>query len=108
MTQYQGSNGHSATSDGAGTIGSASPNAACPGLYWKPLDAAIGQLLASYCPSGRQGDRQTNDDEKYTYFAGHVGGHGNLPVRAVSSSAQARDAAHQVEEEEHADSNLRK
>jgi hypothetical protein len=39
------------------------PNAACPGLYWKPLDAAIGQLLAPYCPGGRQGNRQTNKDE---------------------------------------------
>ena len=26
----------------------ASPDAACPGLHWKPLDAAIGQLLAPY------------------------------------------------------------
>jgi hypothetical protein len=26
----------------AGAIQTASPNAACPGLLWKPLDAAIG------------------------------------------------------------------
>ncbi len=37
------------------------PNAACPGLLQKPLDAAIRQLLAPYCPSGRQGNRQTNN-----------------------------------------------
>jgi hypothetical protein len=39
-------------------------NAACPGLPWKPLDAAIGQLLAPYCPDGHQGNRKTNNDEK--------------------------------------------
>jgi hypothetical protein len=33
-----------------------SPNAACPGLHRKPLDAIIGQLLALYCPSGCQGN----------------------------------------------------
>ena len=30
----------------------ASPNAACPWLHRKPLDAAIGQLLAPYRPGG--------------------------------------------------------
>ena len=40
----------------AGAIRSASPNVAWPGLYQKPLDAAIGQLLAPYRPSGRQGN----------------------------------------------------
>ncbi len=48
----------------AGAIQMASPNAACPGLLWKPLDAAIGQLLATYRPSGRQGNRQTNDNQQ--------------------------------------------
>jgi len=34
----------------------ASPDAACPELHQKPLDAAIGQLLALYHPGGRHGD----------------------------------------------------
>jgi hypothetical protein len=48
----------------ANAIRSASPNAACPGLLWKPLDAAIGQLLAPYCPSGCQGNSKQNDNKK--------------------------------------------
>ncbi len=44
----------------------ASPDSACPGLYRKPLDAAIRQLLAPCCPGGRQGNRQTNNNEKNT------------------------------------------
>ena len=44
----------------------ASPDAACPGLLWKPLDAGIGQLLAPYCPSSRQGNRQTNNNQQMT------------------------------------------
>jgi hypothetical protein len=40
----------------AGAIRSASPDVAWPGLYQKPLDAAIRRLLAPYCPGGRQGD----------------------------------------------------
>jgi hypothetical protein len=59
----------------------ASPNAACPGLLWKPMDAGIGRLLALYCPSGRQGNRQTNKINKYTYKAGRFDGHGDAPVR---------------------------
>ncbi len=39
-------------------------DAACPGLPWKPLDTAIGQLLALYCPSGLQGNSNQNDDKK--------------------------------------------
>jgi len=46
----------------------AMPNAACPGLYRKPLDAAIGQLLTPYCPGGRQGHNK-NDNAQCTYFA---------------------------------------
>jgi hypothetical protein len=42
------------------------PDAACPGLLRKPLDASIGQLLALYCPSGRQGNRQTNNNQQMT------------------------------------------
>ncbi len=49
----------------AGAIQMALPDAACPGLPRKPLDAAIGQLLAPYCPSGHQGNSKQNNDEKY-------------------------------------------
>ncbi len=42
------------------------PNAACPGLLRKPLDTAIGQQLAPYYPSGRQGNRQTNNNQQNT------------------------------------------
>jgi hypothetical protein len=59
----------------------ASPNAACPGLYWKPLDTAIGQLLALYCPSGHQATGKQTMMNKYTYFAGHFDGHGDGSVR---------------------------
>ncbi len=50
----------------AGAIQMALPNAACPGLLWKPLDAGIGWLLAPYCPCGRQGNRQTNYNQQMT------------------------------------------
>ncbi len=50
----------------AWAIQMASPNAACPGLLQKPLDANIGQLLTSYCPSGCQGNRQTNNNQIMT------------------------------------------
>ncbi len=50
----------------AGAIQMASPNAACPGLLRKPLYAGIGWLLAPYCPSGRQGNRQTNNNQQMT------------------------------------------
>ncbi len=42
----------------------ASPNAACPGLLWIPLEAAIGQLLAPYCPNGCRGNSKQNSDNK--------------------------------------------
>jgi hypothetical protein len=60
---------------------SASPDVACPGLLQKPLDAAIEQLLTMYCPGGRQGDNQQNNNAKYTYFAGRFDGHHDAPVR---------------------------
>ncbi len=41
-------------------------NAACPGLLQKSLDTSIGQLLAQYRPSGRQGNRQTNNNQQMT------------------------------------------
>jgi hypothetical protein len=34
------------------------------------------QLLTLYCPSGCQGDEQTNNDEKILHFAGNSDGHG--------------------------------
>ncbi len=40
------------------------PDGACPGLSEKPLDAAIGQLLTLYCPSGCQGNSKQNDNTK--------------------------------------------
>jgi len=60
------------------------PNAACPGLHQKPLDAAIRQLLAPYRPSGRQGNNQQNDNAKCTHFAGRFDGH-----RDVAAGYQA-------------------
>ncbi len=50
----------------AGATQMASPDAACPGLLPKPLDASIGWLLAPYCPSGCQGNRQTNNNQQMT------------------------------------------
>ncbi len=50
----------------AGAIQTASPDAACPGLLQKPLDASIGWLLAPYCLSGRQGNKQTNNNQQMT------------------------------------------
>jgi hypothetical protein len=35
----------------------ASPYGAHPGLHSKPLDAAIGQVPAPYCPDGQHGRR---------------------------------------------------
>ncbi len=51
-----------------------SPDAAWPGLHQKPLNAAIGRLLAPYRPGGRQGDNQHRDNAKYTHFDGHFDG----------------------------------
>jgi len=56
-------------------IHAASPNAAFPGLHWKPLDAAIGRLLAPYHLRGRQGDSKQNNDVLCTHFYGHFDGH---------------------------------
>ena len=39
----------------SGTMRGASPDGAHPGLHSKPLDAAIGQVPAPYCPDGRHG-----------------------------------------------------
>ncbi len=48
----------------AGAIQTALPNAACPRLLQKPLDAGIGRLLAPYRPSGCQGNMHTNNNQQ--------------------------------------------
>jgi len=64
-------------------IRSASPNAACPGLFWKPLDATIRRLLAPYCPSDRQGNSKQNNNVKCTDFAGQVLNRTHCPMKEV-------------------------
>jgi hypothetical protein len=49
----------------AETIHAALPDAACPGLNRKPLDAVIGQLLAPYCPGNRHGDSKDKRRNMY-------------------------------------------
>ena len=58
----------------------ARPNATCPGLHWKSLDAAIGRLLAPYRPGSHHGDNQQNDNSKCTHFAGYFDCHYNVAV----------------------------
>ena len=53
----------------------ASPDAACPGLLWKPLDVAIGRLLAPYRLGGHQSDSKQNNDVICTHFDDHFNGH---------------------------------
>ena len=64
---------------GVEAIHAALPDAACPGLLRKPLDAAIGRLLAPYHLSGRQNSKQYND-VLCTHFDGHFGGHRDAAV----------------------------
>ena len=61
-------------------IHAASPNAACPGLHWKPLDAAIRQLLAPYCLGGRQGNSKQKNNVLCTHFDGRFDGHRDAVV----------------------------
>jgi len=56
------------------------PDAACPGLHRKPLDAAIGRLLALYRLGGCQGDSKQNNDILCTHFDGLFGGHHDAAV----------------------------
>ena len=56
------------------------PDAACPGLHRKPLDATIEQLLAPHCPGSHQGDSKQNNNDKCTNFAGHFDGYGGMLV----------------------------
>ena len=56
------------------------PNAACPGLHRKPLDATIRRLLAPYCLGGHQGDSKQNNDVLGTHFDGRFDGHCDAAV----------------------------
>ena len=58
----------------------ASPNAACPGLHRKPLDAAIGRLLTPYRLGGRQGNSKQYKDVICTHFDGRFNGHRDAVV----------------------------
>jgi len=61
---------------GIEAINAALPDAACPGLLRKPLDAAaIGRLLAPYRPGGCQDDSKQNKDVICTHFDGRFDGH---------------------------------
>ena len=53
----------------------------CPGPYRKPLDAAIGRLLAPHCSRGCQGDSKQTTINKYTHFAGRFDGHHDAVVQ---------------------------
>jgi hypothetical protein len=66
--------------EGVEAIHAASPNAACPGLHQKPLDAAIGQLFALYCSRRCHGNSKQNNNVKCTHFAGRFDGRGGAPV----------------------------
>ncbi len=74
---------------GIEVVHAALPYAARPGLHWKPLDAAIGRLLALYCPGGRQGDKQY-EGATCVHFADHFDGHGGAPVLYTAHIAQWR------------------
>ena len=65
---------------GIEAIHAALPNAACPGLHRKPLDAAIGQLLAPYRLGGCQGASKQNNNVLFAHYDGHVVGHRNVVV----------------------------
>ena len=56
------------------------PDAGCPELHRKPLDAAIGRPLTPYHPGGRHGDNQQNDNAKCTLFAGNFDGYRDAAV----------------------------
>ncbi len=64
----------------ADAIRSSSPDAALPGLHRKPTDAAIGWLLAPYCPGGHQGINQHHDNAACTHFDGRFDGHHDAAV----------------------------
>ncbi len=71
--------GHFDDRGGGEAIHVAPPDAACPGLHWKPLDAATVRLLALYCSHGRHGNSNQNNNVKCTHFADHFDGGGGAP-----------------------------
>ena len=55
-----------------GAMWDASPDEAHPGLQTKPLDAAIGRVLASHCRDGRHGRQfllKTQNTNKKLFLA---------------------------------------
>jgi len=61
---------------GIEAVHAALPDAALPGLYWKPLDdATIGRQMAPYHPGGCQGDCKQNEGAKCVHSADHFDGH---------------------------------
>jgi hypothetical protein len=65
---------------GVEAIHTASPDAACPGLLRKPLDAAIEQLLTLYHPSGCKGNSKQYKDVICTHFDGCFDGYRDAVV----------------------------
>ncbi len=65
---------------GVEVVNAAFPDAACPWLLRKPLDAAIGQLLAPYHPGGCQGDSKQNKGAQCVHFADNFDGRGGVQV----------------------------
>ncbi len=65
----------------ASAIRSASPNAACPGLLWKQLDAGIENYLLRIAPAATRATGKQTTNNKYTFKAGHFDGHSDVPVR---------------------------
>ncbi len=63
------------------------PNAACPGLYRKPLDSAIALQIA---PVAARVTGKQMTMKKYTYFAGRLDGHDDALVHYIVCFAQWR------------------
>ncbi len=58
---------------GAMLLGASSPNEAQPGIHLKPMDAAIGQALASHRRGDRRGRKfrpETQNANKKLFLAG--------------------------------------
>ena len=89
---------------GVEAIHAASSDAACPELHRKPLDAAIGRLLAPYRLGSRQGDSKQNNKILCTHFDGHFDGHrdaaalycAHCPMEEVNGFHKATKHCHQV------------
>jgi hypothetical protein len=56
------------------------PDAACPGLPRKPLDAAIRHYLLRIAPVATRAIANKTTMETYIYFAGRFDGNGDAPV----------------------------